>query len=202
MNTQIRIGHYSPDAPAVNVIVDGNTVLENVAFGDISDYLEIEAGSHGVDVVSATGGDTVIDTTLDLEEDTDYTVLAIGELASIRPLVLVDENRSVEDRTRVRFVHTSPDAPAVDVSVADEAPLFRDIGFGDASDYISVNASTYDVHVMPAGSDETVLSLSDVDLPSGRTVTVLATGLLENDTLDAQVVTDFEAHDVTAAASR
>ncbi len=202
MNTQIRIGHYSPDAPAVNILVDGDSVLQNVSFGEISDYLSIESGTHEIDVVPAAGGDSVIDATLDLEADTDYTVLAIGDLASVRPLVLVDENESVEDRTQVRFVHTSPDAPAVDVRVVDGPTLFRNVEFGEASDYIGVDSSTYDIDVMPADSDDAVLSLSDVDLPSGQTVTVFATGLVENDTLDAKFVTDFAASDAKRAPTR
>jgi len=202
MNTQIRIGHFSPDAPAVNVLVDDETVLENVSFGDVSDYLEIDAGSREIDVVPATGGDSVIDATLDLERDTDYTVLAIDELASIRPLVLEDENRSVAERTQVRFVHTSPDAPAVDVRVVDGPTLFRNVEFGEASDYIGVDAGTYDIDVLPSGSDDAALSLTDVDLPEGQTVTVFATGLVDDDTLDARFVTDFSARDAAAAPSR
>ncbi len=202
MNTQVRIGHYSPDAPAVNVLVDGDSILQDVSFGEISDYLSIESGTHEIDIVPATGGESVIDATLDLEADTDYTVLAIDELASIRPLVLVDENRSVEDRTQLRLVHTSADAPAVDVRVADGPTLCRNVEFGEASDYIGVDAGTYDIDVMPAGSDDVALSLSDVDLPSGQTVTVIATGLVEDGTLDAQFVTDFSARDATAAVSQ
>ncbi len=217
MNTQIRIGHFSPDAPAVNVLVDGDSVLENVSFGEISDYLAIDAGSYEIDVVPAAGGDSVdsgstgsrtesgdavISASLDLERDTDYTVLAIDELASIRPLVLEDENRSVEDRTQVRLVHTSPDAPAVDVRVVDGPTLFRNVEFGEASDYIGVDAATYDIDVMPAGSDDAVLSLSDVTLPEGQTITVFATGLVDDGSLDATLVSDFTAEDEKRLASQ
>lgn len=217
MNTQIRIGHFSPDAPAVNVLVDGNAVLENVSFGEISDYLEIDAGSYEVDVVPAAGGDSVdrgstgsrtesgdsvISASLDLERDTDYTVLAIDELASIRPLVLEDENRSVEDRTQVRLIHASPDAPAVDVRVADGPTLFRNVEFGAASDYIGVDSATYDIDIMPADADDAVLSLSDVTLESGQTVTVFATGMVGDDTLEARLVTDFTADDARRLASQ
>ncbi len=202
MNTQIRIGHFSPDAPSVNALVDGEIVLENVAFGDLSDYLEIDAGSHEIDVVPAAGGDSVIDATLDLDGDTDYTVLAIGELADIELLALVDRNRSVEDRTQLRFVHASPDAPAVDVRVVDGPTLFSDVEFGEASDYVGVDASTYDIDVIPSGADEPALSLWDVDLQAGETVTVFATGTLADDSLDAMLVSDYTVRDAKRVAKR
>lgn len=199
MNTQVRIGHYSPDAPAVNVLVDDDHIIENVSFGELTEYFNTDPGSHEIEVVTATQGDSIFHANLDLENDTDYTVLAIGDATSVRPLVLVDENRSVQDRTQVRLVHTSPDAPAVDARVVDddgEGPtLFRNVAFGEASDYIGVDAATYDIDLMPTGSDRPALSLSDVSLEGGGTVTIVATGMLDDDTLDAQLVADYDAHD-------
>jgi hypothetical protein len=193
MNTQIRIGHFSPDAPAVNVLVDGDITLENVSFGQISDYLDVESGSLDVSIVPAAGGDSVIAETLTLEDGTDYTVLAIGELADIRPLVLTDDNESVDGETRVRFVHTSPDAPAVDVRVPGGPTLFSGIEFGEFGEYAAVDAGRYDIEVVPAGSEDAVLSLTDIEFTSGETVTVFATGLVGADSLDATLVTDFDA---------
>ena len=202
MKTQVRFGHFSPDAPAVNIIIDGETVLENVAFREVSDYLTTEAGSLDVDVVPATGGSAIIDATLDLDRGVDGTVLATGELADVHPLVLIDENESIDDRTQVRFVHASPDAPAVDVRVVDGPTLFHNVAFGEASDYIGVDAGTYDVDVLPTGSDDPALSLSDVNLPDGQTVTAVATGYVDDGSLDTTFVTDFSARDQQKAAGR
>jgi hypothetical protein len=207
MNSQIRIGHFSPDAPRVNVLVDGETTLENVAFGDISEFLTLEAGSFDVSIVPAEGGDAVIESTLDLAADTYYTVLAVGELVDIRPLVISDEmdadarSLDTDGETLVRFVHTSPDAPAVDVRVADGPTLFENVAFGEASEYLTVDASSYDISVVPAGSDDAVLSLSDVEFAAGSVLSVFATGLVADDSLDATLVTDLTADDVTMAAA-
>jgi hypothetical protein len=60
----------------------------------------------------------VIDVTLDLAAS-NYTVVAVGQLANIEPLVVVDNNRApAAGNPRVRFAHASPDAPAVDIVVA------------------------------------------------------------------------------------
>ena len=43
-NARVRVAHLSPDAPAVDVWVDGSRVLENVPFKAFSSYLELPAG--------------------------------------------------------------------------------------------------------------------------------------------------------------
>lgn len=52
----VRVAHLSPDAPAVDVYVDGAAVLEDVPFGAVSDYLELPAGSHTIEVAPAGQG--------------------------------------------------------------------------------------------------------------------------------------------------
>src|SRR6188768_2616782 len=48
----VRVLHASPDAPAVDVHLDGAIVeeLTNVPFGTSSGYLEIPAGDHNIKV--------------------------------------------------------------------------------------------------------------------------------------------------------
>ena len=43
-NALVRVVHASPDAPAVDVYVDGNKALSNVPFFTASNYLPLPAG--------------------------------------------------------------------------------------------------------------------------------------------------------------
>src|SRR3712207_9266002 len=56
-NAMVRVIHASPDAPAVDVFVDGQAALRNVAFPAVSDYLEVPAGAHRVAVAPAGQGE-------------------------------------------------------------------------------------------------------------------------------------------------
>lgn len=191
MNTQLRIGHFSPDAPAVNVIVDGSTVLETVSFGDISEYMDIEAGSRHVSITPAEGGDAVIEATMDVEAGTAYTVLAAGELADIEALVLADDFAGIDDaESLLRFVHLSPDAPAVDLRAEGGGTLFEGVEFGEAAALVPVEAGSYDVSVVPTGGTDPVLSLSDLSLEPGVAYTVFGIGTLAEDSLEALLVED------------
>ena len=203
MNTELRIGHFSPDAPAVNVHVDGDVLLEDVSFGTLGDYMDIDAGSYDVEIVPAAGGDAVLSATLDLDSDTSYTVLAINALEDIEALVLTDDQPAIDaNDARIRFVHTVPDAPAVDI-LAGDAPLFENVAFGKTSSFATVDADAYDIDVRPAGSDDSVLSLSDISFDGATSYTVFATGMLGDDSLDAMLVADYvttDADDRTVAA--
>jgi Domain of unknown function (DUF4397) len=49
---QVRVAHLSPDAPNVDVSVNGEPVaaLQNVPYGTVSPYLPLPAGSQRVTV--------------------------------------------------------------------------------------------------------------------------------------------------------
>lgn len=79
------------------------------------------------------------------------------------------------DNARVRVVHASPDAPAVDV-YANGSRVLSDIPFKVASDYLSVPAGNYSFEVRAAGAaadSNPVLSVS-ADLQAGTDYTVMA----------------------------
>ncbi|GAA0543706.1 DUF4397 domain-containing protein [Halorubrum ejinorense] len=189
MITQLRIGHFSPDAPAVDIRIDGDSLLEGVSFGTLGEYMDVDAGSYDVDIVPATGGDAVLSATLDVADGESYTVLAINALADIEALVMTDDRSTVDaGDARIRFVHTVPDAPAVDV-MAGGSTLFEHVAFGDSS-FATVGADAYDIDVRPTGSEDSVLRLSDVDFDGATSYTVFATGMLGDDSLDATLVAD------------
>ena len=81
------------------------------------------------------------------------------------------------DRTHVRFVHASPDAPAVDVRVADGGPtLCETIEFRDAGADVPVVAGSSDREAVPTGSDDVASSLPDAELGGGAAVSAIAVG--------------------------
>jgi hypothetical protein len=190
-DTRVRIGHCSPDAPNVDVHVDGEPAFEDVAFGDVSDYASLAAGDHEIRVVPSDGGDAVIETDLTIDAESAYTVLATGMVADLQPSVFEDDPGSVpSEKAHVRFIHASPDAPAVSIAVRDGPELFSDVGFRSASGYEQVDADTYDLDVMPAGSDEVALALDDTTFEGGAAYTAIAVGRTADDSLRALLIED------------
>jgi hypothetical protein len=184
-NARVRAVHLSPDAPAVDIWVNGNKVVADLAFGEYTPYLSVPfsrgQSTYNIKVVP-TGlmSPVVINADLMLKPVRDYTIVASGRLADIKPIVIEDLRpfRPVFN-SWVRFVHTSPDAPNVDIAVQDGGPvLFSDVAFRDVESYIKDAPGSYDLEVRVAGTNTVVLSLDDVPFMRGKSYTVFATGLV------------------------
>lgn len=187
----INVLHLSPDAPAVDVYLDGAKALEGVEFGQFSGWVAVPAGDHQVQVVPA-GGDpstAVIDATVTLEAGAAYEVAATGLVADITPQIYqVDLSDLEAGSTRARVIHTSPDAPAVDIALKGGDVLISNLAFPDASDFLTVPAGTYDFEVRPTGTMDVALALPGVELADGMVYDVFAIGTLADGTLNVLVV--------------
>jgi hypothetical protein len=174
--------HASPDAPAVDLLLDDELVAEGLEFPGNTGYLPLLSGDRNIKINAAGTSTTVIDANQMFETGGTHTsVFAFDELAGIRALVLNDDLSTPEDGfAHVRFVHLSPDAPAVDVAVAEGGPvLFTDVAFGEADDngfFTPVASGVYDLEVRLAGEDAVVLSLPGISLEDGGIYTVFARG--------------------------
>ncbi|WP_163990315.1 DUF4397 domain-containing protein [Pyxidicoccus caerfyrddinensis] len=94
-----------------------------------------------------------------------------------------DPNDPPDTKTaRLRVIHGSPDAPAVDIYAEGQAtPLFTNVKYGDTTGYASVPAGTYNVQVRAAGaaaSSAPAYSTGPLTLGANATVSALASGLL------------------------
>lgn len=192
--SSVRIGHCVPDAPDVDIRVDGEIAFEQIGFSDVTDYASLSSGRHEVSISAHGETDPVLETKLDLDDDTSYTALATGMLSEndIAATVMKDApGKIAEGMCHARFAHASPDAPAVDVRVADGGPtLFENVSFREASEYTPVDSGKYDVEVCPVGSDDIALSLPNTTLDGGSAVTVIAVGQVGDDSLSAVFTED------------
>ncbi len=181
VDAAIRVAHFSPDAPNVDVFVDGEQILADVPYGTVSEYLAVEPGTYTVTITAAGDPDTVAFEGEVTVESAFYTIAAIGELeaTTFEPLILVDAGSSL-----LRLTHAAPDAPAVDVVVeGTDEPLFENVAFGEATDYLPIPAGEYTLEVRPVGEPEAVATF-DVELELGTAYTGYAIGLLEPGELD------------------
>ena len=187
----VNVVHASPDAPAVDVWVDGAPALVGLTFGTYSGWVNLPAGEHQIQVAPAgTAADqAVIDAELTLEEGAAYEIAAVGLVADISAEVnQINLSDLGDDEARIQVVHASPDAPAVDVAVTDGDVLVSDLEFPDSSGFLTVPAGTYDLEVRPAGTTDVALPLPGVALEPGLVYSVYAIGLLADGSLTVLVV--------------
>ncbi|TDL82705.1 DUF4397 domain-containing protein [Peribacillus frigoritolerans] len=193
-DAMVRIVHASPDAPAVDVVVDGKTVVEGAEFKAATDYMMVPAGDHKVEIFAAgtvADGEPVISADLTVEAGMAYTAAAINKLDSLELKVLNDDNMVTEGKAKVRVSHLSPDAPAVDVAVKGGDVLFPGAEFKGVTDYIEVDPGSYDLEVRGAGTEDVVLDLAGTELKANMAYTVIAVGFAGGEpALEALVLAD------------
>jgi hypothetical protein len=166
----IRVMHDSPNAPNVDVFVDGAPVFENVAYSTTSNYKVLASGQHRVQIVPAGKSidDSVIDFNVDLTRGKPYTVLALGEVTNIKGQLLADTSKAPPTgHARVRIIHAAPDIGTVDIYPSGSTvPVLTDQYFGSA-DYINIPAGTYTFDATQSGSSKIVLTSQQLKLEPG-----------------------------------
>ncbi|SDB91873.1 protein of unknown function [Pelagirhabdus alkalitolerans] len=193
---RVRVLHASPDAPSVDVYVNGELTVEDIAFQDITDYLELEAGSYDIAIHAAGDDEAVYEQSLDVEAGTYYTVAAVDLLegGDFRLEALVDDTTVEEGQLKLRVGHLSPGAPAVDVGLIDGDSLVEGAEFFAVTDYLELDPATYDLEIRAAGTTDQVLDLSDTTLEENMIYSVYAVGA-DADELDIVLVAD-EAYEM------
>jgi hypothetical protein len=170
--------HASPDAPAVDLAVDGVLQDTGLKFNQFTGYLDLPAGQRQVTLLA---GDTpVIDASVPLPPEGNISVFAIDEAVNLAPLVLTDDlTPPAAGNAHVRFVHLSPGAPNVDITLPDGTVIFGDVAFGESDAdgaFTPLAAGTYDLEVRAAGTDAALLELPGIALSDGEIYTVFARG--------------------------
>lgn len=179
---RVRAVHASADAPEVNVLVNDEVALSDVPFGIGSEYLTILSGETNLKVNAAASNATVIDADLGIDAGTDYTVAAVNFLASIEPLVLVDDNSQPEvGNIKLRLVHAAPSAGLVDIyitagkdDISSIDPAIEDFDFKQDSGYLEVPAGTYRVLIAVADTKTVAIDSGAVVLTDGQIRTAFA----------------------------
>lgn len=197
--TSLQVVHASPDAPAVDVVVDGNVLVPNLPFPVATGFLEVPAGTYNVSVTVAgnPGAVAIGPVDLDLAPGVRYSVLAVGELANIEPLILTDDPRRVSTNARVRIVHASPTAQDVDIYVTapgadinNQSPTFPGVPFKANTGFVDLAAGDYDVTVVPAGTKTAAIGPLTISVDNGGIYTAIARDPLPGQMALGLIVTD------------
>jgi Domain of unknown function (DUF4397) len=193
----VRVLHASPDAPTVDVYLDGAKVgdpFASLTFGSITPYVEVPAGTHAVKVCAAADASVCpIDVpALAIAPGTRSTIAATNVLASIEAQVLADTAEPVADKAQVRVVHFAADAPAVDVLTQDGGTaVVTDLSYPNATGYLALDPGSYDLKIC-ANANHTVCPIDppSLELAAGQVASVFAIGSLTGGTITAIVADD------------
>ncbi|HYF38045.1 MAG TPA: DUF4397 domain-containing protein [Gemmatimonadales bacterium] len=197
---QLRLASASPDAGALDLLVDGKTIARAVASTRTSSPVEVAAG-QATGEVRATGSSAVLASLpLTLESGWSYTVLVAGPSRALTAMVSVDTGvvdpppgpnpepgdsgnpqPPSPDYAKFRIVHAAPHAPALDPYIQpaglelDTVPVFQPFEYGSLAligDIIRP-AGDYWVAFADDGTRNIVLQSKTISAKVGEVVTVV-----------------------------
>jgi hypothetical protein len=191
-SASVKVVHASPNAPGVDLLVDNATVKTNLMFPENTGYLSVPAGTRNVKVNVTGTSTTVIGADLPVMAGYSYSVFAVDSVSRISPLVTVDDlSAPAAGNAHVRFIHLSPNAPAVDIAVTGGSVVWGNKKFKEYTSFIPLAAGTYNLEVRLAGSSTVVLPLPGITLQAGKIYTVFAKGFVGgtgSQALGAQII--------------
>ena len=173
----VRVFHASPNAPAVDIYVNGGLAFKNLSFKDFTEYVQLPMGQYKIEVFPAGQKENpVLTQNVQVPTKQVITIAAAGNLDDLQLIPYVEQTSEdlPANESRLRAIHLSPDAPDVDVLI-DGNIAFSNIGFMDATYYDQLPSRSYEIKVNVASTENTVLAL-EVELKSQKVYTIYVVG--------------------------
>lgn len=176
----VRVLHASPNAPAVDVYLNDTPTFRNITYREFSEYVPLTGGGlYNIKVFPAgTKTNPIVNENLFIPEGKIYTVAAIGDPSNISLLLVEDSPLSpiIVGKASVRFVHLSPDAPNVDVTLPNGTKLFSNVGYKGITKYIPAAAGTYTIQAKPTGTNNVILTVPNIRVAPNKFYTIYMVG--------------------------
>ena len=178
-DAKVRVAHFSPDAEAVDIYIDGKKKMNSVPYLAMSEYVSLPAGKHTFEVRGSgtpATGPAILTAEQTLAAGSFSTIAAIGPLATIKAGIFSDKiSTPAAGKSKVRVIHAADGTADVDVSLKAGAIAFPKVAFGTATEYAEIDAASYDLQILAAGTQNVVLA-KNVTLQGGGVYTIAAIG--------------------------
>jgi hypothetical protein len=175
---RVRVLHLSPDAPKIDVYVDGTSTLTAVPFKTATKHAQVSAGTHTVDIrpAGSANGNPLATSRATLSPDAAYTLAAVGPVAKLQIMVLKDDfTAPPAGKAKLRGIDASPQSPPIDIAIAGGPVLFHNLTFPEATPFATVEAGSMALEVRRAGTEQVVFKSGARPLPAGAILTVAGT---------------------------
>lgn len=180
----VSLFHASPDAPPVDVLMENRQInFYPLQYTRYSGYLNFFSGERNMRVRPVGDVNVVIDTTFNFVEGEAYSLFYVNQLNNIQAFLIEDEFvLPSPGNSAIRFIHLSPDAPAIDVvRIVEDNGSSSDVvadnqDYLEATDFMTVESGLQSFQVKVAGSENNLLSVPDINLLSGGVYTFVVRG--------------------------
>jgi hypothetical protein len=175
---KVRLLHTSHDSPNVDIYINGNRVIRDLAFKQVSEEVTLKAGKYHIDIYPAGNMvDSVLNKKITVEAGKSYTLTTIDPVKKMRLLVFLNQPEVPLNEAKVRFIHLSQDSPQLDIAVKDRDVIFPKVSYKQATDYLGLTPMTVDLEARSAGSKEILLPMPKTHFKANECYTIIFLGL-------------------------
>ena len=181
-NAELRLVQGSPDAPQVNLLVDGKSVAGNLGYSNATGYVSVTSGSRHIQVVPVSGATPIFDQSISFTSSSNRTLLLTGPVASLNTVMLTDGGTTATTGDGyVRVVNASPAMGSADVYIVQAGsgiggvqPVAAALAFDKDTGYKLTAAGNYQVFMTTPGTTSALLNTGSISLTSGQNQTIVA----------------------------
>lgn len=96
--SRVRVIHLSPDAPEVDVLINGSLAFDDVGFLDATEYIQLPSAIYDITINIADTQDIVLSLRPDFKSQKVYTIYIVGNPPDLSGI------QSLDGTTFVRFI--------------------------------------------------------------------------------------------------
>ncbi|MCL6571478.1 MAG: DUF4397 domain-containing protein [Bacillus sp. (in: Bacteria)] len=175
---KIRILHTSYDSPSIDVYINGNRMIRDLPFKNVSTTLSLKSGNYHIDIYP-TGNmvDSILNKKITVVPGKSYTLATIDSMKKMRMLMYSNHPMVPEHEAKVRFIHLSADTLALDIAVKDQDVIFPVVSYKQATDYLGLTPMTVNLEARKAGQMTVVLAMPKIQFKANHCYTIVFLGL-------------------------
>lgn len=192
--SRVRFMHAVAGGPMVDVYVDGELAAGSLMFGELTPHVNIEGGSHAVDIKPAGRGadaPSLLTVSVPLVPNLAFTVIVQGTVEALEASLYEDILDPIDvGFARLTAINAIADAPPLDVVTTEGGPLLQGVNYGSQFGTVNIGAGLQDLVIVPAGGavESAIATIGEVPLRSGMLYTFVALGTLDGDVAPSVLV--------------
>ena len=177
---KVRFFHASPSAPNVDIYADDYLIAKNISFKNSSKYIEIPADDYDFKIFIA--GETnkpILKKEIDITPNGVFTISAINLPGNLDLRIITDAS-TYSDNSNIsflRFIHYSPTAPLLDLSLLNNKKLFKFVEYKEGTGYFPLSPESYNFKISSSENDKLNLMIPNIRLEQNKFYTLYSLGL-------------------------
>ena len=182
VDTSVRILHAVPNAPNVDVYLNGSLLTSNLSFGKISKYTIFSPGEYEFQLFpTGTYDKPLLSQTIQLIANANYTVSIVTLSNDLYLFRLKDDNiPATKSQAFLRFINLSSNAPLLSLALPNGVTLFNQAEYLETTGYYPLSAGIYNFEVLLGSSQVTTKFIKNITLDGGRFYSIYIIGVFND----------------------